>query len=65
MRSGLTICDFPVPRKRVTSGAGDEEVFETEASPPAVAGPLTSSLTSSRQAHFKNRMPATRPVPHA
>ncbi|WP_426227194.1 hypothetical protein [Pseudarthrobacter sp. DSP2-3-2b1] len=26
------------------SGAGDEEVFETKASPPAVAGPLTATI---------------------
>lgn len=31
---------FPVQRTRVLSGAGDEEAFETKASPPAVAGPL-------------------------
>ena len=30
---------FPVPRTRVLNGAGDEEAFETKASPPAVAGP--------------------------
>lgn len=33
---------FPVQRNRVVSGAGDEEAFETKASPPAVAGPLVS-----------------------
>ena len=33
---------FPVHRTRVLSGAGDEEAFETKASPPAVAGPLRS-----------------------
>jgi ANTAR domain len=33
---------FPVRRTRVLSGAGDEEAFETKASPPAVAGPLRS-----------------------
>lgn len=31
---------FPGHLPRVLSGAGDEEAFETEASPPAVAGPL-------------------------
>ncbi|MFJ5861921.1 hypothetical protein ACIQCM_10900 [Pseudarthrobacter sp. NPDC092439] len=31
---------FPGHQPRVLSGAGDEEAFETEASPPAVAGPL-------------------------
>lgn len=31
--------DLGVPE---VSGAGDEEVFETKASPPAVAGPLTA-----------------------
>jgi hypothetical protein len=30
---------FPVHRTRVSSGAGDEESFETKGSPPAVAGP--------------------------
>ena len=39
--------DFPGRRTRALSGAGDEEVFETKASPPAVAGPLISdSLTA-------------------
>ncbi|WP_432245437.1 antitermination regulator [Arthrobacter sp. G.S.26] len=32
--------DFPDHLARVLNGAGDEEAFETEASPPAVAGPL-------------------------
>lgn len=41
MRSGPTNCDFPAHRTGAPSGAGDEEVFETKASPPAVAGPLT------------------------
>lgn len=31
---------FPGRQPRALSGAGDEEAFETEASPPAVAGPL-------------------------
>lgn len=31
---------FPARRARVLNGAGDEEAFETKASPPAVAGPL-------------------------
>lgn len=35
--------NFPGQRTRVLSGAGDEEAFETKASPPAVAGPLLSS----------------------
>ena len=35
--------DFPGRRTRALSGAGDEEAFETKASPPAVAGPLTSN----------------------
>lgn len=34
---------FPAHRARVISGAGDEEPFETKGSPPAVAGPPTSS----------------------
>ncbi|WP_171046610.1 ANTAR domain-containing protein [Pseudarthrobacter sp. NamE5] len=33
---------FPVHRTRAIGGAGDEEAFETKASPPAVAGPLRS-----------------------
>lgn len=41
MRSGPTNCDFPAHWTGAPSGAGDEEVFETKASPPAVAGPLT------------------------
>jgi hypothetical protein len=41
MRSGLTSLEFRVQWIRAFSGAGDEEVFETKASPPAVAGPST------------------------
>lgn len=48
---------FPVHRTRVLSGAGDEEAFETKASPPAVAGPLRS-----RQGLDRRQAPA-RPVP--
>lgn len=40
MNTGLSSHVFPCLRARVLSGAGDEEVFETKASPPAVAGPL-------------------------
>jgi hypothetical protein len=40
MRAGPECCDFPALRTGAPSGAGDEEVFETKASPPAVAGPL-------------------------
>ncbi len=40
MRAGPTNCDFPARWTGAMSGAGDEEVFETKASPPAVAGPL-------------------------
>lgn len=36
---------FPDLLVREVSGAGDEEVFETKASPPAVAGPLTATMT--------------------
>lgn len=50
MRSGLTFSDFPVLWARAFSGAGDEEAFETKASPPAVAGPLAAG----------NRPPAIR-----
>ncbi|MCU1518536.1 MAG: hypothetical protein JWQ75_3257 [Pseudarthrobacter sp.] len=32
--------DFPAHWTGAKNGAGDEEVFETKASPPAVAGPL-------------------------
>lgn len=40
-RMGTALCglDFPFQSVRDISGAGDEEVFETKASPPAVAGP--------------------------
>jgi hypothetical protein len=51
MRSGLTFRDFPGLLTREFSGAGDEEAFETKASPPAVAGPLAN----------RNRPPAIRP----
>lgn len=40
MRAGPECCDFPALMTGAPSGAGDEEVFETKASPPAVAGPL-------------------------
>jgi hypothetical protein len=36
--------DLGVPE---VSGAGDEEVFETKASPPAVAGPPTAATNLS------------------
>ncbi len=39
MRSGLKSLEFRIHWIRAFSGAGDEEVFETKASPPAVAGP--------------------------
>lgn len=48
---------FPVRRTRVLSGAGDEEAFETKASPPAVAGPLRSRQGSAHQ--------QVRPLPDA
>ena len=51
MRSRLTFRDFPELWIRAFSGAGDEEAFETKASPPAVAGPLG----------FWNHPPAIRP----
>lgn len=41
--------DFPARRARALSGAGDEEAFETKASPPAVAGPLISPPGSGRR----------------
>ncbi|AUZ33297.1 antitermination regulator [Arthrobacter sp. PGP41] len=51
---------FPVHRTRVLSGAGDEEAFETKASPPAVAGPLRSRQgVDQRQAPAR---PAGRPA---
>jgi hypothetical protein len=49
MRSGPTNCDFPACGAGALSGAGDEEVFETKASPPAVAGPL---FAGSERAHM-------------
>ncbi len=42
MHARYASSDFPVRRTRALDGAGDEEAFETKASPPAVAGPLTS-----------------------
>ncbi|MET4145269.1 hypothetical protein ABIB45_002181 [Arthrobacter sp. UYCo732] len=45
MNTGLTSHVFPGLRIRELSGAGDEEVFETKASPPAVAGPLTDGFS--------------------
>jgi ANTAR domain len=42
MHARYASSDFPVRRTRVLNGAGDEEAFETKASPPAVAGPLAS-----------------------
>ncbi len=42
MNTGLSSHVFPDRLIREVSGAGDEEVFETKASPPAVAGPLTA-----------------------
>jgi hypothetical protein len=47
MRSGLTFRDFPGAMHPGTSGAGDEEAFETKASPPAVAGPLAARIRPS------------------
>jgi hypothetical protein len=44
MNTGLSGHVFPPLRAREVSGAGDEEVFETKASPPAVAGPLTAAF---------------------
>lgn len=49
MNTGLTSRAFPDrqifldTKVQEVSGAGDEEVFETKASPPAVAGPLTAA----------------------
>ena len=48
---------FPVHRTRVLSGAGDEEAFETKASPPAVAGPLRP------QQGLNHRQAPARPAP--
>ncbi len=42
MHAQYASSDFPVRRNRALNGAGDEEAFETKASPPAVAGPLNS-----------------------
>ena len=50
MNTGLTSRAFPDRQifldteVQEVSGAGDEEVFETKASPPAVAGPLTAGF---------------------
>jgi hypothetical protein len=40
---------FPARRARVLNGAGDEEAFETKASPPAVAGPLRAQKGKGRR----------------
>ncbi|WP_458780732.1 GAF and ANTAR domain-containing protein [Arthrobacter sp. D3-16] len=42
MHARYASSSFPVRRTRALNGAGDEEAFETKASPPAVAGPLLS-----------------------
>jgi hypothetical protein len=47
MNTGLSSHVFPRLRVRDINGAGDEEVFETKASPPAVAGPLTARMRPS------------------
>jgi hypothetical protein len=44
MNTAITSRAFPDLQVRDVSGAGDEEVFETKASPPAVAGPLTATM---------------------
>jgi hypothetical protein len=44
MNTGLCSHVFPDLQGREVSGAGDEEVFETKAAPPAVAGPLTAGF---------------------
>ncbi len=57
MRSGLTLSGFPGPWARAFSGAGDEEAFETKASPPAVAGPLAAG---NRPPTIRSGMPSIR-----
>jgi hypothetical protein len=49
MHAQYASSEFPVRRTRVLNGAGDEEAFETKASPPAVAGPLASPQGPNRQ----------------
>ncbi|WP_258804534.1 ANTAR domain-containing protein [Pseudarthrobacter sp. NS4] len=49
MQARQTSSGFPVRRTRALSGAGDEEAFETKASPPAVAGPLVPPRSKSRR----------------
>jgi hypothetical protein len=53
MNTGLSSRLFPGQRLREASGAGDEEVFETKASPPAVAGPPSSTAEVHRRRPFR------------
>ncbi|HAG57857.1 MAG TPA: hypothetical protein DIT15_05600 [Arthrobacter bacterium] len=54
MNTGLSSRFFPGQRLREASGAGDEEVFETKASPPAVAGPFSSTASVRRRPPFRS-----------
>jgi ANTAR domain len=62
---------FPGRRTRALDGAGDEEVFETKASPPAVAGPLVSQQGPFHHPHgpathgspSRGRAPEAHPAP--
>jgi len=60
MNTGLSSHVFPHLRVRDINGAGDEEVFETKASPPAVAGPLTARMWPSAS-HSMAARPVSRP----
>jgi hypothetical protein len=52
INTGLSRRLFPNQRFREASGAGDEEVFETKASPPAVAGPPSPQDNVLRRQQF-------------
>jgi ANTAR domain len=70
MHARYASSNFPVRRTRALSGAGDEEAFETKASPPAVAGPLLSAPGSGHHrqgvaapAHGSHGNPLGHPAP--
>jgi hypothetical protein len=58
MNTGLSSHVFPPLWGRELNGAGDEEVFETKASPPAVAGPLISDSLTAESLTTEFRPPA-------
>ncbi|MET1087303.1 MAG: ANTAR domain-containing protein [Arthrobacter sp.] len=66
MHAPYASSDFPGQRTRALSGAGDEEAFETKASPPAVAGPLASQQgpVHHQRAPAVQATPPRGPAPH-